>query len=221
MKVLITSGGTAEKIDSVRSIVNSSTGRLGCAIAEAFTACGAHVFYVCGINAARPKANVDMMDIDNVASLQAIAVRLLEENDIDIIVHAMAVSDYRVKSVLTTDGISQDINGKIGSNHDEIILHLEKTPKIIGILREMAPNSIIVGFKLLDNVPHKMLIDTGHRLLMQNKCNFVLANDATEIIGDVHKGYLIDKNCNYSTHSTKTEIAQAILQATLGFRREV
>lgn len=37
MRVLITAGGTSEKIDNVRSITNHSTGRLGCLIAEKFS----------------------------------------------------------------------------------------------------------------------------------------------------------------------------------------
>ncbi|MCL2377443.1 MAG: phosphopantothenate--cysteine ligase [Defluviitaleaceae bacterium] len=220
MKVLITSGGTAEKIDTVRSIVNTSTGRLGCAIAEAFAARGAHVFYVCGKGAARPTAKVDVIDIDDVASLQVAITHLLEKNDVDIIIHAMAVSDYRVKDVLTTDGISQDINGKISSGHKELIVHLEKTVKIIGMLRGLSPKSIIMGFKLLDNVSHETLINTAHGLLVKNQCNFVLANDATEIFGDGHKGYLIDESRNYSTYNTKAEIAQAIVQTTLDFGRD-
>ncbi|MBK8156162.1 MAG: hypothetical protein IPK55_09075 [Streptococcus sp.] len=36
MKILITSGGTTEKIDSVRGITNHATGTLGKYIAEAF-----------------------------------------------------------------------------------------------------------------------------------------------------------------------------------------
>ena len=214
MKVLITSGGTTEKIDNVRSIVNNSTGRLGCAIAEAFAAHGAQIFYVCGKNAARPKVGVNVIDIDDVASLQSAIAKLLNENSIDIIVHAMAVSDYRVKAVSTPHGISRDINGKINSDHDEIILHLEKTPKIIGMLRKMSPKSTIVGFKLLDNVPRGTLIDAGYALLVKNDCDFVLANDAAEISGETHKGYLIDKKCKYTTHGTKAEIADAIVNAT-------
>ena len=38
MKIIITAGGTSEKIDDVRTITNSSTGSLGKAIAEAFVA---------------------------------------------------------------------------------------------------------------------------------------------------------------------------------------
>ena len=36
MKIIITAGGTSERIDDVRTITNSSTGRLGYAIGRAF-----------------------------------------------------------------------------------------------------------------------------------------------------------------------------------------
>ena len=221
MKILITSGGTAEKIDDVRSIVNSSTGRLGCAIAEVFAQQGPgnHIFYVCGKNTARPKADVAIVEIEDAKSAQNAISRLLQSNYADIIIHAMAVSDYRVKAVSTPDGILDDI-GKISSNHDEITLHLEKTPKIIGMLRGLSPKSTIVGFKLLSNVPRGTLLDVGYALLLKNDCDFVLANDSAEITGDAHKGYLIDRNMRFSKYGTKAEIARAIVETTLNHRRE-
>ena len=36
MKIVITAGGTSEKIDDVRTITNSSTGRLGYAVERLF-----------------------------------------------------------------------------------------------------------------------------------------------------------------------------------------
>jgi phosphopantothenate-cysteine ligase len=219
MKILITSGGTAEKIDNVRSITNSSTGRLGCAIAEAFAARvpDAQIFYVCGKSAARPRISGNIIEIDDTASLQAAITGLLEGGSATgIIIHAMAVSDYRVKAISTPDGLYQDMEGKISSDCDEIILHLEKTPKIIGMLRRLSQKSTIVGFKLLSNVPRGTLLDAGHALLTKNDCDFVLANDAAEIAGDKkHKGYLIDRYGQYSEYGTKAEIAQGIVEATL------
>ena len=225
MKILITSGGTAEKIDDVRSITNSSTGRLGCAIAEAFAAQApdAQIFYVCGKNAARPRINAEIIEIDNVASLQLAIVQLFEGScTIDIIIHAMAVSDYRVKAVSTPDGVYQvqDMEGKVSSSYDEITLHLERVPKIIGMLRRLAQKSTIVGFKLLSNVPRGTLLDAGYALLMKNDCDFVLANDAAEILGDKeHKGYLIDRCGKYSEYGTKAEIARGIVETILKHRR--
>jgi len=221
MKILITSGGTAEKIDDVRSITNSSTGRLGSAIAEAYVNLESktQIFYICGKNAAKPQADVDVIKIDDAKSAQNAISRVLREHSIDIIIHAMAVSDYCVKGVSTPDG--ELVPGsKISSGHDEIVLRLEKTPKIIGMLRGLSPKSTIVGFKLLSNVPRGTLLDVGHELLVKNNCDFVLANDAAEIVGGTHKGYLIDKNRQYSEYETKAEIARGIVEATLEHGRD-
>ena len=53
-QLLITAGGTAEKIDQVRSITNHSTGQLGSLIAEAFLAHGYQVDYLTTPTALRP-----------------------------------------------------------------------------------------------------------------------------------------------------------------------
>jgi len=224
MKILITSGGTAEKIDNVRSIVNSSTGRLGCTIAEMFATYAPNfdvqIFYVCDKNAAQPQAtNINIIEISDVFSLQSAITQLLNEHTMDIIIHAMAVSDYRTKAVTTPEGTFVGAEGKIGSGYDEITVHLEKTPKIIGMLRGLSPKSTIVGFKLLSNVPRGTLINVGHALLAKNDCDFVLANDAAEIAKDMHRGYLIDKDGQYSQYETKAKIAQAIVRTTLNHRR--
>ena len=55
MKILITSGGTTEKIDAVRGITNHSTGYLGKEIAELFLAKGHQVTLVTTKTAVKPE----------------------------------------------------------------------------------------------------------------------------------------------------------------------
>ena len=225
MNVLITAGATTEKIDSVRSIVNTSTGRLGALIAEAFVKKGNKVFYICGQNAALPNLSqgdgFNLRRVTDVSNLQDALSDFFSCNNAHVIVHAMAVSDFRVKAVTTLRHIKDSVefnlanNGKIPSDIDDAVLLLEKNPKIIGLLREMSPNSKIIGFKLLDGSTKEVLLETGFKLLINNKLDFVLANDLTEIFGEVHRGYLIDKNYNYNHMQTKKEIAEAIVRASL------
>ena len=54
MKILITSGGTTEKIDAVRGITNHSTGTLGKYIAELFLNNGHEVSLVTTKSAVKP-----------------------------------------------------------------------------------------------------------------------------------------------------------------------
>ena len=102
--------------------------------------------------------------------------------------------------------------GKLSSQMGAPLLLLEPTPKILPMFREMAPQAVIIGFKLLSQVSVEELFDTAHRLLVKNRCDFVLANDMTEIDENHHRGYLIDPERNIQTFDTKQEIAKGIVQ---------
>jgi len=101
-----------------------------------------------------------------------------------------------------------------------MILFMERTPKIISLFQKLSPQSTLVGFKLLDNAPHAALIDKGYQILTQNRCSFVLANDLKDITGEQHIGYFIDKDKNYTRHTSKSEIADIIVSATLRERKK-
>ena len=94
MKILITSGGTTEKIDAVRGITNHSTGYLGKEIAELFLAKGHQVTLVTTKTAVKPepKENLKITEITNVESLLRKMEPLVKEHD--VLIHSMAVSDY-------------------------------------------------------------------------------------------------------------------------------
>lgn len=94
MKILITSGGTTEKIDDVRGITNHSTGYLGKEIAELFLAKGHQVTLVTVKTAVKPepKENLKITEITNVDSLLKSMEPLVKEHD--VLIHSMAISDY-------------------------------------------------------------------------------------------------------------------------------
>jgi len=71
MKIVITSGGTIEKIDEVRHITNNSTGTLGCAFAESFLRFEEieEIIYVCALTAVIPQ-NKDRVKVCRIAGVQ-------------------------------------------------------------------------------------------------------------------------------------------------------
>lgn len=255
MKILITAGGTTEPIDSVRSITNTSTGKLGSFIAKSYEKI-AHItkiYYVCGKNSVVPESEkVEVIFVDTVASLEFTVRNIIQTETIDIIIHSMAVSDYRVKAVTSASMLSNTLSSKLGSidtNHQQVteefimllfqdsetilstdgkirsdmkdlVLCMEQTPKIISLFRTIAPQAILVGFKLLDNVPFDELIDTAFHVLQDNKCSFVLANDLQDISSEQHIGYLIDESKNYKKCASKKEIADLIVLATMDEREK-
>jgi len=220
MNIIITSGGTSERIDAVRRITNNSTGRLGAAIADKFALEGfGNIFYLCGRGAVLPKSNVsDIIYIEGVDSLEFLIKQICNRYTIDVFVHAMAVSDYTIASAVDVCGEEIDLTNKISSKHNEITLKLKKTIKIISHLREYAPLAAIFGFKLMDNVQHEILISAAFELLKKNNCDFVLANDSKYFSENQHIGYLIDKDKNISKYYTKEEIAAAIVTSALKLR---
>ncbi len=108
-----------------------------------------------------------------------------------------------------------DRSKKVGSNLAHPILALKQTPKLIGMIKPLQSETILVGFKLLDDVPKEELLDVAHRLLQKNSCDFVLANDLSQIRGEHHVGYLLSPDKSYIRCETKSEIAEAIVRSVL------
>ena len=227
MNVLITSGGTTEKIDNVRKITNMSTGKLGSIIADEFlnNAAIKKVFYICSKTATIPSLynspKLNIIHADSVTDLESAVRQTLSQATVDIIIHSMAVSDYRVKSVTTVSALPENSlpndkpSGKISSDIDDMVLLMERTPKVIPLFHELSPKSVLVGFKLLVDSDLNTLIDKGFEVLEKNHCTFVLANDLNDIVNDKHIGYLIDQKKQFATYTSKSEIATAIVSSTL------
>ena len=67
-----------------------------------------------------------------------------------------------------------------------------------------------MGFKLLSSVPHEELISVASALMEKNDCDFVLANDLSEIGAGMHRGYLIHRDGKVDEMATKDEIGRMI-----------
>jgi phosphopantothenate-cysteine ligase len=237
MRVLVTAGGTAERIDPVRVIANAASGRLGRLVAEGFLAGEdpAQVAYAAPRAAERP-AGVDWLETTDAASLEAVLRRYLAQHRVDAIVHSMAVGDYRVRAATTAARLAQDLAGradgspqavadvlraapgldrdhKLSSRESELVLVLEPTPKIIAGLAALAPEAVLVGFKLLSQAAPEALRQAALELMADNHCDFVLANDLADITGDRHIGQLIDRAGNSQRFTTKAAIAAGIVAA--------
>lgn len=224
--IIITAGGTTEKIDDVRVITNFSTGRLGMAVAKSFLEQEntelEKIYYVCDKNTPVPTDDkIEVVRVFGVQGLLDALETLLTTKKIDAVIHAMAVSDYAVKTVTTMEAIKKEgsdetacsTEGKISSEIDDLVIVLKKTPKVIGEIKKIDPDTLLVGFKLLTNVEKDVLINTAYKLLQKNSCDLVLANDLTEITEDQHIGYLISKDGSYEKLLSKNQIADAIVSS--------
>ncbi|KHD41015.1 phosphopantothenate--cysteine ligase [Streptococcus uberis] len=222
MKILITSGGTTEQIDSVRGITNHSTGKLGKEMAEHFLKAGHQVSLVTTKAAVKPNASeqLSIYRITNVASLIQTLKPLVENHD--VLIHCMAVSDYtpvymtdleEVKETTDIETLLKKSNQetKISSSSDVQVLFLKKTPKVISMVKEWNPNIQLIGFKLLVDVTEDQLISVAKDSLTKNKADYIVANDLATISADSHKALLVSKDEVLSL-ATKSEIAETLLK---------
>ncbi len=220
MNILITSGGTSEKIDRVRSITNHSTGRLGKIIAETFLDKGDQVTLVTTPKAVRPAAhpNLTIVQIENVAELLESLEPLVHTHD--VLIHAMAVSDYTpvymtgLEAVAASSDMTEFLNKtnsetKISSQDDVQVLFLKKTPKIISLAKKWNPGIRLIGFKLLVDVSKEELLKTARASLIKNQAEIIVANDLAEISNQEHRAYLVGKETVTQAQS-KEEIAQLL-----------
>lgn len=222
MKILITSGGTTESIDTVRGITNHSTGTLGKYIAEKFLAQGHQVSLVTTKSAVKPQEhdNLDIYVISNVDSLIKTIEPLVKSHD--VLIHSMAVSDYTPVYMTDLDEVKQskDIaqlltkenkETKISSKSDYQVLFLKKTPKVISLVKNWNPNIQLIGFKLLVGVSKDELFAVARESLVNNQARYILANDLSEITPNQHHAYLLDSENVYEAW-TKADIAQLIFE---------
>ncbi|KXT78899.1 Phosphopantothenoylcysteine synthetase [Streptococcus sp. DD11] len=218
---MITSGGTSEKIDRVRSITNHSTGRLGAAIAEKFLAKGDQVTLVTTRKALKPAAHEHLRIeiVENVAELLAVLEPLVKTHD--ALIHSMAVSDYTpvymtgLEEVAASSDVAEFLDrsnseSKISSQEESQVLFLKKTPKIISKVKEWNPHIRLIGFKLLVDVSKEKLIETARASLDKNQADIIVANDLLDISEDRHQAYLVRKDSLEEAQS-KEEIAQLLV----------
>jgi phosphopantothenate---cysteine ligase (CTP) len=202
-EVVITAGGTREKIDDVRYIGNFSGGRLGHALAESYARMGSRVLLLTpsevpdrfglpqGVEH-QPFTSADSLD----RAMKAVPAARM-------VLHAAAVSDY---TPVCTEG-------KISSDQDELVVRLSRTPKILPKLRDYFGDcTTIIGFKLLSGVSEDDLVETATKQITDNQTNFCIANDLQEIGRQSRRLHVVRSDGTYDTLSGSTrEVAEQIV----------
>jgi phosphopantothenate---cysteine ligase (CTP) len=107
-KILITSGGTIEKWDQVRGHTNLAKGTIGCYIAEELLAKGAQVYYLHGYFVKTPATHPNLItfQFEGILHLQEQMERILEQEEIDVVIMSAAVSDWQVEKICDQQGNS-------------------------------------------------------------------------------------------------------------------
>jgi phosphopantothenoylcysteine decarboxylase/phosphopantothenate--cysteine ligase len=224
LKVLVTAGGTREPIDSVRFLGNSSSGRMGFALAQAAQARGARVTLLAANVALPPPAGVDCRRVLTAADLGEACRQ--EFPSCDVLLMAAAVADFRPAA---------PVRGKIAkSGRESLALHLEPTADVLAALAAQRRNGqILVGFaaehgerglraaraklhaKRLDAIVVNDISRTDIGFDSElNEVTILTAGDGASLPGGSPAELLIRR-------APKTEVAEGILDTVQGLRARI
>jgi phosphopantothenoylcysteine decarboxylase/phosphopantothenate--cysteine ligase len=137
VKVLVTAGGTREPIDSVRYIGNSSSGRMGLALAGAAQERGAEVTLIAANVALPVPDGVRVLPVGTAAELEQACAE--EFPACDVLLMAAAVADF-APAEPSREKIKK-------SDHPGLDLRLQRTADVIaGLAQKRSNGQTLVGF---------------------------------------------------------------------------
>lgn len=211
MKVLVTAGPTQEALDPVRYITNHSSGKMGYSIARACMLRGAEVTLISGKVALTPPMFVDVVPAISAKDMyEAVTSR---SSDMDIIIKAAAVADYRPVHVS---------DEKIKKSDGEASIILERTDDILKYLGDhKKPGQFLCGFSM----ETENMLENSKKKLDKKNLDMIVANNLRM------KGAGFETNTNIVTMITpdsvielpimeKDEVAFRLLDQILAMREQ-
>ena len=211
--VLITSGGTLEKWDNVRGHTNLSKGAMGCYLAEAALAAGADVIYMHGYFTKLPQHASDMrlVPFEGIMDLGAILKDIVQSQQVDVVIMAVAGSDWVIDKVFDQAGNELTEKGKMPSDEPPII-HFKKAPKILAYIKKWTPNTTLVGFKLEATDDEQFLIDRATLRMDASDAEFMVANSSKSLYGAGEPHFIISRSGEALKVDGKEATAKALIQ---------
>ncbi|MCX6983646.1 MAG: bifunctional phosphopantothenoylcysteine decarboxylase/phosphopantothenate--cysteine ligase CoaBC [Lentisphaerae bacterium] len=189
MKILITAGPTREKIDPVRFVSNSSSGKMGYALAGAASKKGHNVTLISGPVALIPPKSIKTVQVESAAEM-ARAVRRFAKSA-DMIIMAAAVADYAPAK------FEKD---KIKKKQAELSIKFRKTEDILSSLgKHKRKGQVLVGFA----AETSDLVRNAELKLNTKNLDWIVANE----VGKKDRGFSSDDNAAtlISRHGKRVE----------------
>jgi len=211
LKVLVTAGGTREPIDSVRFVGNSSSGRMGFALAQAASERGARVTLVAANVALATPAGVRRREVVTAAEMGEACAQ--EFPACDVLLMAAAVADFTP---------AMPANGKIKkSERERLELVLEPTADVLaGLAVHRREGQTLVGFAAEHG---ERAIETARAKLAGKGLDALVVNDISrpDIGFDVDANEVTILSTTEQRHvprAGKAQVAAAILDAVESLR---
>jgi phosphopantothenoylcysteine decarboxylase/phosphopantothenate--cysteine ligase len=168
LKVLVTAGPTFEPIDAVRGITNSSSGKMGYAVARAAIEAGADVTLVSGATCLQPPREGRFIPV--LTAQQMLEAVEREVEGADIFISVAAVADY---NVLNRSEM------KIKKDAHILTLELAPNPDILAGVASREKPPFCVGFA----AESENLEEYAELKRKRKKLPLIVANSVQEAIG--------------------------------------
>lgn len=177
-KIIVTAGGTMEKIDDVRYITNRSSGKMGIAIAEECYLRGANVLLLRAKNSVRPRHCIKGEQFTTAEELFSLVKK--HAQDYQYFYHTAAIADFSVEN---------KYKGKLSSKQS-LAITFKPQIKILDQIKKLNPKIKLIAFKAEYISNGKKLIQAALEKLKEFHADVVVAND----ISRKDRGFEVDQN---------------------------
>jgi phosphopantothenoylcysteine decarboxylase/phosphopantothenate--cysteine ligase len=167
-RVLVTAGPTEEPIDPVRVITNSSSGKMGYAVARAAREAGAEVTLISGPVSLPTPDGVARVDVRTAREMFDAVKK--DVKGADVFISVAAVADYRVKNPAAQ---------KIKKANGGLSLELEENPDILAWVAGQPKPPFCVGFA----AESEDLARNAKAKLARKKLPLIVGNLAQDALG--------------------------------------
>ena len=206
-RVLVTTGGTRERIDAARYVGNYSSGKQGFAFARAAFELGADV-KVIAANAKSTDSNT--YSVEEVSTAAELETKIMSHiNDFDILIMAAAVADYRPKTAFPGKVKRSELGSEISI---ELVANEDVLAAVTTRLRADGSNATVVGFAAEASAD---LVNLGLEKMKAKGCAFMFVNDIAsgEVFGsDDNSGVLVYPAGSQPVAGSKIEVARTVLR---------
>lgn len=186
-RVLVTAGGTRERLDAVRVLANRSSGKMGFAVAAEAARRGAEVVLVAAPCALPTPAGVRRVDVESALEMRE-AVRA-EAPGAAVVVMSAAVADFRPARPQSHKIKKEELAEDAGL-HIELLRNPDILAELCAARPAAAPGAppapIVVGFA----AESRNLLAAARRKLARKGCDLLVANDIRQPGG----GFESDEN---------------------------
>lgn len=208
-KIIITAGGTSEKIDEVRYITNRSSGKMGAAIAEECSLRGAEVLILRAKNSIKPRYAIQEEQFVTTEDLYELVKKNI--TNFDVIFHVAAVSDFKAE---------KPSSRKI-SSEKAVNLKLVPQIKISDQIKKLNPSVKLIAFKAEYNLTEKELIKAAENKIEESASDAIIANDVSRkdsgFEADNNEVFVVlkQKEAHKVAYSSKREVAKEVVEYLL------